>query len=77
MDCCRENGCPTPDECVGNGCCEAKAEASFDCESCTFGCPESMSAESHTFSEPLDLTVRRLEAQVVELKNLVDRLTER
>jgi hypothetical protein len=77
MDCKRENGCPTPDECVGNGMCEAKAEASFDCETCTFGCPESMSASSRTFSEPLDLTVRRLEAELLELSDKVQRLMDR
>jgi len=72
MECSKPDGCPDPLECSGNGVCGA--QDSFDCESCTFGSPESMSAESHTFSEPLDLTVRRLEAELLELRDQISRL---
>lgn len=72
MECSNPKGCPDPLECSGDGCCHAGD--SFECCSSMMGNPESLVATSATFSEPLELTVNRLEAQIVELFGHIDRL---
>lgn len=74
MECSNPNGCPTPADCSGDGTCN---EASFECCSSTMGNPENLVAESASFREPLALTVARLEAQVIELFDHIERLESR
>ena len=70
MDCKKPNGCPTPLECSGDGSCAAAEE--FCCEQMISSNPQTMFAESFTFGEPIEMKVRRLEAQILELGARLD-----
>lgn len=60
MDCSKPNGCPTPADCSGNGCCSDV----YIIENHDLQRPDTFEVQSETFDQPLALTLRDMAADI-------------